>query len=202
MCRPVGDEVREGQELRVGLIGYGHAGRVFHAPLITSTPGMRLAAVVTSDPERSRQAAREHPGTRIMPTSELLWAAAPDLDLVVVATPNRTHAALAEEALQAGLPVVVDKPLAPTTAEGRRLIEAAERENLLLTVFQNRRWDGDFLTVRRLLHDDAIGTVRRFESRFERWRPTPKRGWRLDGAPEAGGGGGFRLGGAPIGPGR
>jgi predicted dehydrogenase len=186
--------VRESPDLRVGLIGYGLAGSVFHAPLITTTPGMRLAAVVTSDPERSRKAAREHPGARIMSKAELLWADAPNLDLVVVATPNRTHAALAEKALESGLPVVVDKPLAPIAAEGQRLIEAAERAKLLLTVFHNRRWDGDFLTVRRLLHEGAFGTVRRFESRFERWRPTPKPGWRLDGAPEAGGGLLFDLG--------
>ena len=186
--------MRGGPELRVGLIGYGLAGSVFHAPFITSTPGMRLAAVVTSDPERSRKAAREHPGARIVAKSELLWADASSLDLVVVATPNRTHAALAEEALQAGLPVVVDKPLAPSTAEGQRLNNAAERKRLLLTVFHNRRWDGDFLTVRRLLREGAFGTVRRFESRFERWRPTPKPGWRLDGAPEAAGGLLFDLG--------
>jgi len=95
---------------------------------------------------------------------------------------------LATKALEAGLHVVVDKPLAPSAEEGRRLVEVARRSGRLLTVFQNRRWDGDFLTVRRLLRDGALGEPLRFESRFERWRPTPKGGWRERGVPEEAGG--------------
>jgi predicted dehydrogenase len=96
--------------------------------------------------------------------------------------------ALALTALAAGLHVVVDKPLAPTAAEARHLIEEARQRGRMLTVFQNRRWDGDFLTLRRLLSEDALGTPLRFESRFERWRPVPKPGWREEGAPEEAGG--------------
>lgn len=175
-------------DLRIGLIGYGLAGAAFHAPLIAATPGLRLAAVVTRNPERVRQAQQDHPAARIVATPEALWDQVDALDLIVVASPNRTHVPLAQAALEAGLPVVVDKPLAPTAAEARRLVEAARQRGLLLTVFQNRRWDGDFLTVQRLLAEDAFGEVLRFESRFERWRPVPKGGWREQGAAEEAGG--------------
>ncbi|MBV9772367.1 MAG: Gfo/Idh/MocA family oxidoreductase, partial [Gemmatimonadetes bacterium] len=110
------------------------------------------------------------------------------------ASPNRTHVPLARAALEAGLAVVVDKPLAATAAEGRALVDEAERRGLLLSVFQNRRWDGDFLTVRRLLAGGALGEVFRFESRFERWRPTPKQGWRESGDPAEAGGTLYDLG--------
>jgi predicted dehydrogenase len=177
-----------GQELRVGLIGYGLAGSTFHAPLIAATPGLTLAMVVTSQEDRAAQARHEHAGVEVVPTADLLWERAGILDLVVVATPNRTHVPLARAALDADLPVVVDKPLAPTAAAARELVAEAARRGLMLTVFQNRRWDGDFLTLRRLLADGALGDVLRFESRFERWRPTPKGGWREHGDPgEAGG---------------
>ncbi|HEX2203164.1 MAG TPA: Gfo/Idh/MocA family oxidoreductase [Longimicrobium sp.] len=175
-------------EVRVGLIGYGLAGEAFHAPLIATTPEMRLAAVVTSDAERAARVRAAYPEAAVVGSAERLWERADGLDLVVVASPNRTHVPLARAALGAGLPVVVDKPLAATAAEARGLVEEARRRALLLTVFQNRRWDGDFLTLRRLLAGGALGTVHRFESRFERWRPEPKGGWRERGDPaEAGG---------------
>jgi predicted dehydrogenase len=115
-----------------------------------------------------------------------LWDRKPDL--VVVATPNRTHVPLATEAVDAGVPVVVDKPLATDAADGRALVEHARRCGVPLTVFQNRRWDGDFRTVARLVADGGLGDVYRFESRFERWRPTPKTGWRESGGTDEGGG--------------
>lgn len=181
-------------DIRAGLLGYGLGGAVFHAPLIAATPGMRLAAIVTSDPERGRAASQAHPGARILASADALWGVSGELDLVVVATPNRTHVPLAMQALEAGLPVVVDKPLAPTAADARRLIRLAAERGLLLSVFHNRRWDGDFLTVRRLIDQGRLGAVARFESRFERWRPEPKPGWRQDAAPEAAGGVLFDLG--------
>ncbi|MFJ2954171.1 Gfo/Idh/MocA family oxidoreductase [Streptomyces sp. NPDC087270] len=169
--------------LRVGLVGYGPAGSFFHAPLIAATPGLVLDTIVTSSPERRAQAAAEHPGVRFADRAEELWARAGELDLVVLASPNRTHVPLATEALEAGLPVVVDKPLAATAAEARTLAALAEARGLLLGVFQNRRWDGDFRTVRDLIERGALGEVRRFESRFERWRPQLKGGWRESGDP-------------------
>ncbi|MEU6172841.1 Gfo/Idh/MocA family oxidoreductase [Streptantibioticus parmotrematis] len=174
--------------LRVGLIGYGLAGSVFHAPLIAATEGLTLSAVVTGDPERQARAEAEHPGARAVPDADALWRRADDLDLVVIASPNRTHAPLATAALEAGLAVVVDKPVAGTAADADALAELAERRGLLLSVFHNRRWDNDFLTLRALLDTGELGDVRRFESRFERWRPKPKGGWRESGDPAEFGG--------------
>jgi predicted dehydrogenase len=165
------DRPVSGGDLRVAVVGYGLAGRVFHAPLVAATEGMRVAAVVTADAERAAAAAREHPGARVVASADELWAAPGELDLVVVAAPNRAHAPLARAAIDAGLAAVVDKPLAPTAAEGRALADAARAAGVVLSVFHNRRWDGDFLTLRRLIAEGALGTPTRLESRFERWRP-------------------------------
>ncbi|GAA2662496.1 Gfo/Idh/MocA family oxidoreductase [Streptomyces lunalinharesii] len=170
---------------RVGLIGYGLAGSVFHAPLIAATDGLLLDTVSTRSPERQAQARAEHPQVRTVATAEevLDRAAAGALDLIVLASPNKTHVPLATAALEAGVAVVVDKPLAATAAEAEALAALADRRGLLLSVFQNRRWDNDFRTVRQLVADGALGEVQRFESRFERWRPQPKGGWRESGDP-------------------
>lgn len=172
--------------LRTGLLGYGIAGRVFHAPLIAATPGLDLAAVVTTDPDRRAQAQATYPEIALPHTAEELFAL--DLDLVVVATPNRTHVPLALSAIEAGVPVVVDKPFAPTSADARRVLQAARYRGVPVTVFQNRRWDSDFRTIRSLLADGALGDVTRFESRFERWVPDVWDNWRELGAPEEAGG--------------
>ncbi|MFI7006880.1 Gfo/Idh/MocA family oxidoreductase [Streptomyces sp. NPDC050145] len=175
--------------LRVGLVGYGLAGSVFHAPLIAATEGLVLDTVVTSNPERQEQARAEHgAGLRFAARPEELWARAGELDLIVLASPNKTHVPLATAALEAGLPVVVDKPIAGTAAEARTLAALADEKGLFLSVFQNRRWDNDFRTLQRLLADGTLGDVWRFESRFERWRPRPKGGWRESGNPEEIGG--------------
>jgi predicted dehydrogenase len=173
-------------DLRVGLLGYGIGGAVFHAPLIAATPGLRLDAIVTGNPERSARARADHPDAEVVPDAGRLWDRG--LDLVVVTTPNRTHVRLATAAVDAGIPVVVDKPLATTAADGRALVERARARGVPLTSFQNRRWDGDFRTVRQLAGSGQLGDVYRFESRFERWRPTPKAGWRESGGLDDGGG--------------
>jgi predicted dehydrogenase len=180
--------------IRAGLLGFGLAGRVFHGPLMAATPGLRLAAIVTSDPARVSQAAATYPAAAILARADDLWAMAADLDLVVVATPNRYHVPLGIAALQAGLAVVVDKPIAPRAEDARRLLDTAHREGRPLTVFQNRRWDGDFLTVRRLVAEGRLGTVARFESRFERWVPVIEPGFRESADPEEAGGVLFDLG--------
>jgi predicted dehydrogenase len=172
--------------LRVALIGYGLAGSAFHAPFIATIPDFRLAAIVTRSAERRAQALRDHPGVSLFESADELWAGADDFDLVVIAAPNKAHVPLGLAALDVGLPVVVDKPLATSSAEGRTLVDTARGRGLMLTVFQNRRWDGDFRTVRRLLSEDALGRVLRFESRFERWRPEVGTGWR-EKADDAGG---------------
>jgi len=162
----------EKNSLRVALLGYGTAGAHFHAPLIDAVDGLVLAAVVTSNPARRDQVHRDHPEARVLADAGEVWAARQSYDLVVVATPNGTHVPLAKAAIEARLPVVVDKPLASGAAEARALVRQAEAARVPLTVYQNRRWDGDFRTMRRLLTAGAIGHPLRFESRFDRWRPT------------------------------
>ncbi|MGX5182828.1 Gfo/Idh/MocA family protein [Streptomyces avermitilis] len=173
-----------GTPLRVALVGYGLAGSVFHAPLIAATEGLALDTVVTTNPERQEQARAEFGDSlRFAATPDDLWSRADELDLVVIASPNKTHVPIATAALKASLPVVVDKPIAGTAAEARELAALADERGLLLSVFQNRRWDNDFLTLRKLLEEGELGDAWRFESRFERWRPQPKGGWRESGDP-------------------
>jgi scyllo-inositol 2-dehydrogenase (NADP+) len=144
---------------------------------------------VTSNPERRQSAAHDYPDARILDSPDEIWQAADDFDLVVVGTPNRFHVPLATEAINHGLPTVIDKPLAPSSAEGRAVIELAQEAGVLLSCFQNRRWDGDFLTVRKLIDQDLLGSVHRFESRFERFRSAVRPGsWREDTPWEDGGG--------------
>lgn len=155
----------------IALIGYGLAGRVFHAPLIEASPGLQLRYVVTSSPDRAAAVAQRHPGSTVLRTTEELWRRSGELAAVVVAAPNDAHIPLAMAALQHGLGVVVDKPLAASSAEAVRPVALAREKGLLCTVYQNRRWDGDYRTLARLVTDGSLGHVHRFESRFERWRP-------------------------------
>ncbi|MFB4319311.1 Gfo/Idh/MocA family oxidoreductase [Actinomadura sp. 21ATH] len=174
--------------LRVALIGYGTGGAVFHAPLIASVPDLRLEAVVTGNPERREAVRRRHPDARVLESADRLWESPEAYDLVVVTAPNRQHVPLARTALTSGLPVVVDKPVAPTAAEARSLAALAAVRGLPVIPFHNRRWDGDFRTVRRLVREGELGTVQRFESRFERWRPEIKPGWKESSDPRDAGG--------------
>jgi predicted dehydrogenase len=182
------------EPVRVALIGYGLAGSAFHAPFIATTPGLRLDAIVTGNADRQREASTRHPGVRLVADIEQLWDEASAFDLMVVATPNRTHVPLALHALEAGLHVVVDKPLARTAAEGESLVREARRRGRMLTVYHNRRWDGDLLTLRGLLADGSLGRPLRFESAFERWRPALRSGWRESDAVEDAGGTLYDLG--------
>jgi predicted dehydrogenase len=174
---------------RVALIGFGLAGSVFHAPLISATPGLELATVVTSNPERAEAARDGFSGVTVEGSAEAVFERTSGRGLVVIATANDAHVELARRAIEAGLPTVVDKPLAPRAAEARALVALAERLGVPLTVFHNRRWDSDQLTLRRLLDEGRLGEVRRYESRFERWKPELRAGaWRDSVPPERGGG--------------
>lgn len=166
----------------VGLIGFGLAGRVFHAPLVEARPELRLVAVATS---RVEVLAAEHPGADAVASPEALIAD-PRVELVVIATPNDTHEPLAAMALKAGKAVVVDKPFTLDLASARRLLDLAGRQGRLLSVFQNRRWDSDFLSVRQAIDDGAIGRVVHFESHFDRFRPQVRARWREGDGPGAG----------------
>ena len=168
--------------LRAAIAGYGLAGAVFHGPLIEAANGIEVAAVMTRSPERAEQARAAHPRAAIVDSVDALLE---DADVLVVATPNAAHAELALAGIERGLHVVVDKPLAVTAADARRVVEAAPER---VTVFHNRRWDGDFLTVERLVGEGALGPVTRLESRFERFRPEVKPGWREETSAAEGGG--------------
>jgi scyllo-inositol 2-dehydrogenase (NADP+) len=177
------------QALRVAVIGYGLAGAVFHAPLIASTPGLEVSAIVTGNQERQQRARQHYPNAAILARAEELWRDARRYDLVVVAAPNREHIPLALAALEAGLPVVIDKPVAARVADAERLLEQSKLHGKLVSVFQNRRWDNDFLTLRQLIADSSLGPIARLESRFDRYRPEPrKQAWRESNNPEEAGG--------------
>ncbi|MCA1942579.1 MAG: Gfo/Idh/MocA family oxidoreductase [Yonghaparkia sp.] len=182
-----------GAPLRTGIIGFGLAGRVFHAPFLATNPAFAITAIATSDPGRAAEAAAAHPGAAIMTTDALLERAG-DLDLVVLASPPHVHREQAVAALEAGAAVVIDKPFVPTVADAEAIIAAAEAAERPLTVFQNRRWDGDFRTVRTLVESGALGRVHRFESTFERFGAPKRDQWQGQISPAQGGGILFDLG--------
>lgn len=161
--------------IEVGLIGYGLAGRAFHAPVIRAVPGLRLSAIL----QRSgNEAAGKYPDVRIVRTVEALLAIR-EIRLVVIATPNDTHFAFAKQCLAAGRDVLVDKPFATTLAEAQTLVELARKAGRLLTVYQNRRYEGDFQALRELVADGTLGRIVRFETNYDRYRPQLKQGaWR------------------------
>ncbi len=176
------------KDVRVALVGYGMAGRQFHAPLLREVDGLRLTHVVTGDPERAAAARDENPGVQVVAAADDLWGHAGRLELVVVASPTSAHAGQVREALRRALAVVVDKPMATTAESARELTELATARATMLTVFQNRRWDPEHLTARAVLSSGALGEVIRYEARYERWRPVPKTRWRERSTSEQGGG--------------
>ncbi|WP_105031985.1 Gfo/Idh/MocA family oxidoreductase [Arthrobacter ruber] len=184
--------MRDAGLLRTAVLGFGVSGKVFHAPLIEADPDYSLDVIVTANPARAGLAAQSYPGARIIGTAEELFTALDsgelELDLLVLGTPPGTHVELANKAFDRGLNVVVDKPFVPTSAEGEILIERAAGAGVMLTVFQNRRWDADYLTLKKLLDDGALGQVRSFESRFEWWMPEGFGNWRDEATIAEGGG--------------
>jgi predicted dehydrogenase len=174
--------------VRFGLVGYGFGGRYFHAPLLASAPGVDFVGVVTRSSDRRAVLAREWPDA--VAFDSLAALAADGVQAVAISTPADTHAPLALEAIALGLAVVVDKPFALDAPSAREVVEAARRAGTPLSVYQNRRWDSDLLTVRRLIADGRLGAVNRFESRFERFKPDP--------GPSLSGGGTLRDFGAHL----
>jgi scyllo-inositol 2-dehydrogenase (NADP+) len=161
--------------IRAAVIGYGLSGRIFHAPFLAADPRFSIAAISTSDPARQARAAEDHPGARIYGSPEELLAQS--FDLVVLASPAHVHLEQGLAALARGAALVIDKPFAPSLAAAEQLIAAAAAAGRPLIVFHNRRWDGDFLTLRKLLAEGALGRVHRFESTFERWSPDVRPRW-------------------------
>ncbi|MFN3459135.1 MAG: Gfo/Idh/MocA family oxidoreductase, partial [Novosphingobium sp.] len=166
----------------VALVGYGYAGKTFHAPLITAEPALHLAVVVSRNPAKVHA---DLPAMRVEADITTVLAD-PTIDLVVIATPNDSHAPLAHAAIDAGKAVVVEKPLALTLAEAREIAAHAVARDTLLSVFHNRRWDGDFLTIRRAVEEGLIGKVAHFESHFDRFRPQVRDRWRENPGPGSG----------------
>jgi len=175
--------------VRVALIGYGLAGSVFHAPLIAATDGLSLDAIVTSNQERAAQAQDLYKGVKILGSVDDIWSQSQRYDLVVIASPNSVHEEQARAALNCGLAVVVDKPMAPSAVACKSLMELSRSKGKLLSVFQNRRWDNDFITLRSVIDQGTLGKIVRFESRYERYRSQPRAGsWRESVSREEGGG--------------
>jgi predicted dehydrogenase len=165
------------EPLRVGLVGYGSAGRGIHARLLREI-GAHVTHVVTRSPDRADQARSDWRHVVVVPSIGALLEHAAELDLVVVASPTGEHVTHVTAAFASRLPIVVDKPLATTTDEARRLAMTAEASGARLTVFQNRRWDPEQITLRGLLASGELGRVHRFERRWERWRPVPQQRWK------------------------
>lgn len=166
-------------DVKIGLVGFGFGGKYFHAPLIAAAPGVQFAGVVTRSPERQAEVAQLYPGVPTFASLSDLKAAG--AQAVAISTPADTHIPLVHEAAALGLSVVSDKPFALNAADARGAVEAAEKAGVKLSVYQNRRWDADLLTVKKLVEAGELGEVFRFESRFERFDP--------QGAPPAAGGG-------------
>jgi predicted dehydrogenase len=157
-------------EIGVGIVGYGLAGKVFHAPFVSAVPGLKLLAFVERSTDEAHAA---YPVTHTYRTLEKLLND-PAIELVVVGTPNATHFSLAKQALEAGKHVVIDKPFTETSTQAEELIALAKAKGVVLAPFQNRRWDGDFLTVKKLLAERTLGRLVTFESHFDRFKPAPR----------------------------
>lgn len=172
------------QRYNVGLIGYGVGGAIFHAPMIAATPSLRLARIASrsADPDALTRA---YPGVTRDDTPQAMLDD-PAIALVVVCTPNASHYALAKAALQAGKHVVVDKPFVLSSAEGEELVALAKEQGLLLSVYHNRRWDGDFLTLRHTVASGELGPIHTYRAHFDRYSPQVKRSWKSEAQPGSG----------------
>lgn len=173
-------------KLKVGIAGYGLAGRSFHAPILAGT-NFEVTAVLTTNDVRKRHAKEDFPTVKIVSTIEELCAQ--DLDLIVIASGNQVHLSQALTAINAGIPTVVDKPMGINVAQTREILDAADSAGVVVTTYFNRKWDSDILTLKRVIRDGQIGRVIRMDSRFERFRPQLNpQSWRENNSPEDGGG--------------
>ncbi|PKV75484.1 oxidoreductase [Pontibacter ramchanderi] len=174
------------RQLSVGVLGFGMAGRVFHAPILSAVEGLKLSKIKANRPESVSLARELYPATEVVSeTASILHA--PDIDLVIVATTNETHYDLAKAALQAGKHVVVEKPFTVTSRQATELIDLAKGKGKLLTAYQNRRWDSDFRTIQKLLKSELLGRLVEYEAHFDRFRPIPATGtWKEETQPGTG----------------
>lgn len=168
--------------IKVGLIGYGFGGAVFHAPMICAVPGLELSVIYTSNEEKVRLT---YPDVKVTTNLDEIWNNT-DIDLIVISTPNSTHYELAKRALETGKHIVIDKPFVIDIAEGEKLIELARVKGKHLSVYQSRRWDSDFKTVRQLITEGTLGEIYTFEAHYDRFRPEVKERWKERNEPGSG----------------
>lgn len=179
---------RDQRPIQVGVIGFGLAGSQFHAPLIDATPGLELQAIVTARDARREHARRVYPQATVYASAEALLNGEVPLDLLVIATPNDSHFEYGMRAINNGIPVIIDKPIAATSKLASELVAAAHEQKVFLSVFQNRRWDGDYLCVRSIVNSGVLGKIHRVVSRFDTWSSPIPTGWRESPDPSMAGG--------------
>lgn len=185
---------KQNAPINAALVGFGTGGSLFHAPIISCANDINLTAIVTSNTARQSQA-QKYPEAVIYESLNKLLAERSDIDLIILTTPNNTHHKLAIQALQAGINVVVDKPFAVTTLEAEQMLKMATAKNKIICPYQNRRFDSDFLTLKKIIKDGAVGKIMRLESSIERYRRLPKAGgWRETTSAQDGGGVLYDLG--------
>lgn len=167
------------KNIKIGMAGYGKGGRIYNAPIISSIEGFKISKIMTTDPLNTAAAKEDFPDAHIVTKLDEITGD-PAIDLVVITAPNHLHKKLAKKALTAGKHVVVEKPFTPTVKEAEELIRLAKKNNLILTVNHNRRWDSDFLTVRKLIEEKKLGEIVDYESHFDRFRSEVPGGWKED----------------------
>lgn len=175
--------------LGVLIVGYGLSGRIFHGAVLSSIPELyQIKGVITSSPEKAEQAIHDLPGLVVYSQDAYGEALSrPDVDLVIVSTPNETHGNLANQALRANKHVLIEKPFAPTALEGQQIVDVAKSANRFVSVYHNRQFDGDFMSLQQVVRSGLVGKIVGFESRFDRFRPNPKEGsWREEDRPGTG----------------
>jgi len=171
--------------INAAVIGYGLAGRVFHAPIIACQKGINLKTIYTTNDDRKSLIRDRYPETKATSDLKDIFEDE-DVQLVVIAAPNTCHYSLAEEAILAGKNVVVDKPFTIHSQDADKLIELAEKKKVVLSVYQNRRWDGDFKTVKKIVESGMLGSLVEFESHIDKFRNYSKNNWREEDAPGTG----------------
>ncbi len=168
--------------IQTALIGYGFSGSVFHAPFLKSMEEFEAAVVCSSNPKKVK---KDLPDAKVTNDFQVILQN-PNIELVVITTPNNLHFKMAEQALQAGKHVIVEKPMVLYAKEAEKLVKLSKQNNVMLSVYQNRRWDGDFLTVKKLKDDGVLGEIHTYEAHFDRFVPVIPGGWREENAPGAG----------------
>jgi len=165
------------KKIKVAIVGFGKGARIYNAPDISSVEGFEITKIVTANNENIAAAKKEFPNAKVVAGFEEI-SQDPEIDLVVITTPNHLHKRFAEKALNAGKHVVVEKPFTPTVTEADELIQLARKNNRILSVHHNRRWDSDFLTIKKLLKEKKLGVIVEYEAHFDRFRNEVKDGWK------------------------